>query len=172
MTIDRKCANRERATEDSGMWNMLGRVLFLMVTATSFCGAVSAGEPVTYRGTGNYVVTRMVLPMANGGAAVQLVNDTSATISPSESGFIFGDCAGLAYLSPKGDTSTNVYCTFRELGEDSFDLHARGDGTSGSVEIIGGSGKWAGATGTGTIKKKWAQDQRGTYEYEFMISTP
>jgi hypothetical protein len=65
-----------------------------------------------------------------------------------------------------------VYCTFNETGDDSFDLHARGDGTSGSVEIIGGSGKWAGATGSGTIKKKWAEDVRGTYEYEFKIATP
>ena len=172
MIINRKRTDRKPVMEDSGMWSMLRRVSLLLVTATSFCGAVSAGEPVTYRGTGNYVVTRVVLPMANGGAAVQLINDTMATISPSESGFIFGDCAGLAYLSPKGDTSTNVYCTFRELGEDSFDLHARGDGTSGSVEIIGGSGKWAGATGTGTVERKWAQDARGTYEYEFMIATP
>jgi hypothetical protein len=95
-----------------------------------------------------------------------------ATIAPSESGFIFGDCAGLAYLSPTGDVSTSVYCTFTESGGDSFDLHGRGDGVSGSVEIIGGSGKWAGATGTGTIKRKWAQGERGTYEYEFAIATP
>ena len=154
------------------MWSMLRKVSLLLVTAASVCATVSAGEPISYRGTGTYVVTRTVLPMANGGAAVQLINDTVATISPSESGFIFGDCAGLAYMSPTGDSSTNMYCTFRELGEDSFDLHARGNGTSGSVEIIGGSGKWAGATGTGTIKKKWAQDERGTYEYEFMIATP
>ncbi len=55
---------------------------------------------------------------------------------------------------------------------DSFDAHGQGDGIEGKVEIIGGSGKWTGATGTGTIKRKWAQGNRGTYEYEFTISTP
>jgi hypothetical protein len=140
--------------------------------ATSFCASASAGEAVTYRGTGSYFVTRVVLPLASGGAAVHLINDTIATIAPSESGFIFGDCAGLVFLSPTGEASSSVYCTFNETGDDSFDLHARGDGTSGSVEIIGGSGKWAGATGSGTIKKKWAEDIRGTYEYEFKIATP
>lgn len=154
------------------MWSMRTRVLLLLMMATGVCATVSAGEPVSYRGTGTYVVTRTVLPMANGGAAVQLINDTVATISPSESGFMFGDCAGLAYMSPIGNVNTNVYCTFSEHGADSFDLHGQGDGISGSVEIIGGSGKWAGATGTGTIKRKWAQDERGTYEYEFMIATP
>ena len=154
------------------MGNMLGKALLFLLTATGFCASVSAGEPVTYRGTGSYVVTRTLLPMASGGAAVHLINDTIATIAPSESGFIFGDCAGLAYLSPTGDADTNVYCTFNENGDDSFDLHARGDGTSGSVEVIGGSGKWAGATGSGMIKKKWAKDERGTYEYEFKIATP
>ncbi len=154
------------------MGNMLGKALLFLATAASVCAPVSAGEPVTYRGTGSYVVTRTVLPLASGGAAMHLINDIIATIAPSESGFIFGDCAGLAYLSATGDATTSVYCTFTETGSDSFDLHARGDGADGSVEIIGGSGKWAGATGTGAIKKKWAQDQRGTYEYEFKIATP
>ena len=154
------------------MGNMLGKALLFLLTATGVCASASAGETVTYRGTGSYVVTRTVLPLASGGAAVHLINDTIATIAPSESGFIYGDCAGLVFLPPTGNPSTSVYCTFNETGDDSFDLHARGDGTSGSVEIIGGSGKWAGATGSGTIKKKWAQDARGTYEYEFKIATP
>jgi hypothetical protein len=154
------------------MWSMVGRTLILVAAVTSVCTTASAGESVTFRGTGTYVVVRTVLPMANGGAAVHLVNDTVATIAPSEIGFIFGDCAGLAYLSPTGKVDTNTYCTFSETAEDSFDAHGQGDGTEGKIEIIGGSGKWTGATGTGTIKRKWAQDNRGTYEYEFTISTP
>ena len=117
------------------MGNMLGKALLFLVMATSFCASASAGEAVTYRGTGSYFVTRMVLPMASGGAAVHLINDTIATIAPSESGFIFGDCSGLVFLSPTGEASSSVYCTFNETGDDSFDLHARGDGTGGSVEI-------------------------------------
>jgi hypothetical protein len=45
-------------------------------------------------------------------------------------------------------------------------------GDSGQVEIIGGSGKWAGATGSGTFKRKFSSGNRGTYEYEFTITTP
>ena len=135
-------------------------------------GAASAGKPVTYRGTGSYVLTRAIMPLANGDAVMHLIHDTIATIEPSESGFIYGDCAGLAHLSVENEYSSQFFCTFTETGGDSFDLRGRDEEDSASVEIIGGSGKWAGATGAGTWKRKWGQDNRGTYEYEIKITTP
>lgn len=42
----------------------------------------------------------------------------------------------------------------------------------GNVEVIGGSGKWTGATGTGELKQKWTEGSRGSYEYTFDIATP
>ena len=67
--------------------------------------ATTAGETVTYKGTGTYEVMRSLLPLANGGAALHLMNNTVATIEPSESGFMDGDCAGLGYLSPEGEAT-------------------------------------------------------------------
>ena len=110
--------------------------------------------------------------LANGGAAIHLSNQTVATITPSESGFIFGDCAGLGYLSPESAYEVHVFCTFTETGNDSFDIKGEGGVKGGSVEIIGGSGKWIGATGTGTFTRKWADGPRGSYDYEFHITTP
>lgn len=136
------------------------------------CSSATAAETVTYSGTGTYVVTRSLLPLASGGAAIQQVNDVVATIEPSETGFIYGDCAGLGYLSPEEEFSVDVYCTFAENGEDRFDLKGHGSHGEGAVEIIGGSGKWTGATGTGTLKRRFAEGNRGTYEYEFKITTP
>ncbi len=134
--------------------------------------AVSAGETVTYKGLGSYEVMRALLPLANGGAAVHLSHNIVATIDPSESGFIFGDCAGLAYLTVEGSYSGALYCTFTETGDDSFDVKAVTRDDSGSVEIIGGSGKWANATGKGSIKRKYAAENGGSYVYEFNITTP
>ena len=134
--------------------------------------AALAGETVTYHGTGTFVATRALMPLANGGAAVHLSNETVATISPSEPGFIFGDCVGLGYLSPEAEYEVNVFCTFTETGDDSFDVKGEGGVKGGSVEIIGGSGKWSGATGTGTFTRKWADGPRGSYDYEFRITTP
>ncbi len=53
-----------------------------------------------------------------------------------------------------------------------FDLKAVTRDESGSVEIIGGSGKWADATGEGSVKRKYSAENRGSYEYEFNITTP
>ena len=64
----------------------------------------SAVADTTYTGTATYSAHRELLPLTNGGAAVHITNQLVGTISPSESGgFIFGDCAGLAYLSPSGE---------------------------------------------------------------------
>ena len=133
---------------------------------------VSAGETVTYKGMGTYEVMRAVLPLANGGAAVQLSHNIVATITPSEPGFIFGDCAGLGYLTVEGRYSGALYCTFTETGDDGFDIKAAVRDDSGSVEIIGGSGKWTDATGKGSVKRKYSEGNRGSYEYEFSITTP
>jgi hypothetical protein len=78
------------------------------------CGVATAGETTVYRGTGHYVSTQVLLPLASGGAAIHLSNDTVATIEPSEIGFIFGECAGLGYTSAEGEFSSNAYCTFSE----------------------------------------------------------
>ncbi len=131
-----------------------------------------AADTVTYRGTGTFVASRVLMPLANGGAAIQLINETVATIEPSESGFIFGDCSGLAYTSPEANFTVTVYCTFTETGNDSFDVKGEAVNGRGKAEIIGGSGKWAGATGTGAFKRLWAEGPRGSYEYEFVITTP
>ncbi len=133
---------------------------------------VFSGETVTYKGLGTYEVMRALLPLANGGAAIHLSHNIVATIDPSESGFIFGDCAGLGYLTVEGSYSGALYCTFTETGDDSFDLKAVTGDDSGSDEIIGGSGKWADATGKGSIKRKYAAENGGSYVYEFNITTP
>ncbi len=65
-----------------------------------------------------------------------------------------------------------LFCMFIETGDDSFDLKAITRDDSDSVEIIGGIGKWADATGKGSVKRKYSAGNRGSYEYEFSISTP
>ena len=40
------------------------------------------------------------------------------------------------------------------------------------AEIIGGSGKWSGATGSGTFRRKYVDGAKGTYEYDLTITTP
>jgi len=134
---------------------------------------VASAETVTYKGTGTYTVSRGLLPLANGGAALHLINDTIATIEPSESGFMEGDCAGLGYLSPEGEATVKVYCSFALNSADGFVIGIDGDPKSGAaVQVMGGRGKFEKATGTGKIRRKFLEGNRGSYEYEFAITTP
>ena len=128
---------------------------------------------VTYKGTGHAVTTYVVLPLGHGGGAVHLTNSSVATIEPSEVGFMFGECAGLGYSAKESEEiSGEGYCTFQENASDSFDIKAKFGGKGGDVQVIGGSGKWAGATGTGTFTHKFVEGNRSTFAYEFKITTP
>ena len=134
---------------------------------------VSAGETVTYSGVGTFVANRSTLPLANGAAAFQLANDVVATIAPSESGVLYGDCAGLGYTDAKGEYSARAFCTFAETETDGFVIDASVEpGVGGTVKIIGGSGKWTGATGDGILEAKADDGYGGSYSYEFRITTP
>ena len=127
---------------------------------------------MTYKGTGTYQVHRSLLPLVNGGAALHLINEVVATIEPSETGFVYGDCASVGYLSPEGEPEINGYCSFRETGEDGFVLKTQSDLEGGKAKVIGGSGKWAGATGDLVMKRKHIGKDGGTYEYTMTITTP
>ncbi len=148
------------------------KVLLPIVVLSFYSGATLAGETVTYRGSGTYFVSRALMPLSNGDAAVHMSNKTIATIEPSESGFIFGNCLGLGYISSESAFTANIYCTFTETGNDSFDIRGSTQDNTGTIEIIGGSGKWAEASGTGSVKRKYEQEFQGSYDYEFEITTP
>jgi hypothetical protein len=152
------------------MKSMILRALPAILMLLAATPALS--DTQTYHGMGTYQVLRSVMPMASGAAAVQLSNNIVATIEPSASGFIFGSCAGLGLLAKDESYSAHTYCTFTETGDDAFDVKAIMSSEQGSAEIIGGSGKWRGATGVGSVKRKYAEGDRGSFEYEFEITTP
>ena len=134
---------------------------------------VIASETVTYSGVGTFVANRSTLPLANGAAAFQLANDVVATIAPSESGVLYGDCAGLGYADAKGEYSARAFCTFAETETDGFVIDATFEpGVGGTVKVLGGSGKWTGATGDGILEAKADDGYGGSYSYEFRITTP
>jgi hypothetical protein len=103
----------------------------------------------------------------------QLSNDVVATIEPSESGVLYGDYAGLGYADVGGEYSARAICTFAETETDGFAIDATVEpGVGDIVKILGGSGKWAGATGDGTLEAKTADTYGGSYSCEFRITTP
>ena len=155
---------------------MMRKTLYIAALALFSSGAsltATAGETVTYKGTGTYSVTRALLPLANGGAVLHLSNSTVAAVQPSESGFMHGQCAGLGYIGPAGESSVKSVCTFDMTVADGFVVSLDGDPKAGaSVKVMGGRGKFDKASGSGSIRQTFLEGDRGSYEFEFKITTP
>ena len=134
-------------------------------------GTASAGE-VTYSGTGTYFASKVLMPLGNGGAAVKMDNTVIATIAPADYGFLFGECTGLGYLTPEGEFSSAAYCNLREDEEHSLDIHAERNGDSGTVTILGGTGKWKDASGSIEMTEKFTGENRGSFVYTMTVKTP
>ncbi len=135
-------------------------------------GGVALAETVTFKGTGTYSVVRALMPLSNGGAALHLSHDTIATVEPSESGFMSGDCAGLGYISPEGEVSIDSICNFNLNSKDGLVIRGEADLVGSTIKVIGGSGKYEGATGSGTMRRRWVEGNRGSYDYEITVTTP
>jgi hypothetical protein len=151
------------------------RTIFILTLALSASGlrATAAGETVTYTGNGTYTTTRSLLPLSNGGAVLHTVTDTVATVQPSESGFMYGDCAGLAYLSPEDEMTIKTICNFDLTPADGFVVSLEGSPKAGvAVQVLGGRGKFEKASGSGKARQTYLEGDRGSYEFEFKITTP
>ncbi len=140
--------------------------------ALSF-GSVAAGETVSYTGSGTYTAHKLTMTLGGGDIVFTGWNEGIATISTDPPTLLYGKCMALGIVSgAEGDFSNDVYCTFRANDADSFDIKARSDAKGGIGAVIGGGGRWAGATGTVRMTRTSQNENSGTYEFELEITTP
>lgn len=156
--------------------NALTRGPSAVLALVSLLMAVGAGSALaantTIEGKGTYVVKRALMPLADGSAVLHTTASTVASSNSAEGGVLFGECAGLAHVDPEGKAKSRVYCNFGEGGPDRFVMEADMDLESGNITITGGSGKYEGATGTGSLQRTGENGGTGTYTYKFDITTP
>ena len=143
----------------------------VLCVALSF-GSATAGETVAYKGSGIYSAQKLTMTLGSGDIVFTGSNEGVATISTDPPMLLLGKCLGLGIVTGENDFSNDVYCTFRANDEDSFDIKARSDAKGGKGEVIGGSGRWAGATGTVRMTRTNQAEDSGTYEFELDITTP
>lgn len=148
-----------------------GLIAFVVAALVCSSGMVLAAS-TTVKGKGTYFVQRELMPLADGGAVIHTTASTVASSDSSEGGVLFGECAGLSHLSSEGKAKSRIYCNFTESGKDVFVVEADVSIEGGDVRVIGGSGKFSGATGTGMLKRTGEDGGKGTYDYEFNITTP
>jgi hypothetical protein len=116
-----------------------------------------AGETTKYTGTVYATPVKHLMPLGNGDAVlvIELAGIVALSDKPPTLGALV--CTGMGLQKVDNTTATDFYCNIKQNNADSFDFKgnaAEADGKSkGTFNIVGGSGKWAGATGKGKFKR-------------------
>jgi len=116
-----------------------------------------AGETTKYTGTVYATPVKHLMPLGNGDAVlvIELAGIVALSDKPPTLGTLV--CTGMGLQKVDNTTATDFYCNIKQNDADSFDFKgnaAEADGKSkGTFNIVGGSGKWAGATGKGKFKR-------------------
>ena len=96
---------------------------------------------------------RNQLPLGNGNAVLSLTVAGLVAMSESPPAMWGFACAGLGIVDKESKSKVDIYCTFIRNDNDQVDIKGTIDeNKSAKIKVIGGSGKYEGATGKGTYK--------------------
>jgi hypothetical protein len=151
------------------------RIEFLAVAALMLCyGAAHAGT-FNFKGSANTQSTQLQLPLANGGTVVTAgATGVAAMVSEQDAHPILFvmRCTGMGMLGTDGVQDIEFYCSFMANEKDGFDMHGSEKPDGSKATIVGGSGRWAGATGGGTFKRTQTGETSGRTTFDLKITTP
>ena len=140
---------------------------FLFQSAT-----VALAETVKYTGTGRSEGSEQTLTLGNGDTVVFGRSDGVATLSTKPPSLLDTRCVSLGVLVTENQYTGDFYCTLRNNDGDTVDLKGREESGKGTLTVIGGSGTWQDATGSGQYKITNFDKHVSTYTYELTITTP
>ena len=111
--------------------------------------SVYAGQTSKYTGTVYSTPVKVLMPLGNGDG-VLLMQSAGVVAMGDPPAMHALSCSGMGLEKADENTTTDFYCNIQESDEDSFDIKGTvgGEG-AGNFDVIGGSGKWSGATGRG-----------------------
>jgi hypothetical protein len=116
------------------------------------------------------------MPLGNGDAVLIIELAGIVALSDNPPTLSTLACTGMGLQKADNATSTDFYCNLKQNDEDSFDFKGNAtesDGKSkGSFDVIGGSGKWANATGKGKFKRTLKTEGGSKSVLEVEISVP
>lgn len=144
----------------------------LLCCALVIASAAAAAETVTYTGSAMTAVNKASLPLGNGDAVITAANRGVAAISTTPPTLLEMSCVGMGVLNGTGGHSTEFYCTMKANDTDILDLKGNDSAEGGKVTVIGGSGKWTGATGSGTFQRISGTETEAVSSFEISVTTP
>ncbi len=147
-------------------------ILFLIFIYSSSLAA----ETTKYTGTVSGQPVKHLMPLGNGDAVLMIESSGIIALSGNPPTINTMTCSGLGYQNVDNKTTTDFYCNIKENDEDSFDLKGiateENGEADGKFDVIGGSGKWKGATGKGKFIRLEKTDAGNKTYLEMEITTP
>ena len=131
----------------------------------------AAAETIEYTGRVYADRSANLLPLGSGNGAMTVEAAGVVAMSGNPPSLFKLGCAGLGLVDEEGDATMDVYCTLYEDITDAFDLKGKVSKGEGSFEVIGGSGRYAGATGTARYKRHDDASDDGTGVLEVKLQT-
>lgn len=148
----------------------------LVLTVCLVAFPASAGE-IDFRSEGISFVDLELLPLPDGSSAQTYVAQTvMKVVDGARAGeTAVGTCRGAGRSNAKGDFAARTFCSFSFSKEDSYASVVEEGNEGGALTILGGTGAFAGATGSGTTRFTWGDTIYGdrlTWTAEVHITTP
>ena len=148
------------------------------ISAIALCLVLPAAgnaASTSFTGTASTTSTQVQMPLANG-ATVVTANATGVAAMTADSAphpILLGlRCSGLGYAMNESNGSIELYCTFVESEADQFDVKGTEKSGETLITVIGGSGRWANATGSGILKRVSTSVNSSQSTFNLTIETP
>lgn len=148
------------------------------VVAATFAAGIYCtgawGETVTYTGSGTVTGYETLMPLINGESVVTAISNGLVAISTTPPSILAVQCAAMGLMDAEDNLNLEYYCRLRDTstGENAIVVKGTETATGNVVDVIGGTGQWAGATGKGTIKHVAGDDSRSQFSMELTVTTP
>ena len=134
---------------------------------------VYAEQTSKYTGTVYATPVKSLMPLGNGDGVLIMQSSGIVAMSGDPPTIHALSCSGMGLEKPDETTTTDFYCSLKETPEDSFDVKGTLDGVgSGTFDVIGGSGKWAGATGKGEFVRMVESEKNNKSVLQVEITVP
>lgn len=148
------------------------------VAAATFAAGIywgaAWGETVTYTGSGTVMGYETLMPLVDGESVVTAISNGLVAVSTTPPSILAVQCSAMGLMDAEDDLNLEYYCKLRDTstGENAIVVKGLETADGNVVEVIGGAGRWAGATGKGNIKHVSGDDSRSQFTVELTVTTP
>ena len=134
---------------------------------------VYAGPTSKYTGTVYSTPVQNLMPLGNGDGVLIMQSSGIVVMSGEPPTMHELSCSGMGLEKPDENVTTDFYCNIKENSEDSFDIKGTvgGEG-AGGFDVIGGSGKWSGATGRGEFVRVEEAEKSNKTVFQVELTVP